>query len=272
MRTLEGLFLWMAISLYLGCFLLSLGRVVFRRERLGDLAWRSVEGGFISHTLTIAVRWMESGHPPVYGTFEHALAGSWFIAGIHLFLERYLQRTRVFSLVVSPFVMLMLGYGIMGGQTGIEPLPPPYRSLWLWVHVTFGWITYGSYHLAAGVAVLYLLGTGRRLPRLLRRLPEPDIMDRLTYRLIVYGFISHFVMVGSGAIWAYGLWGRYWGWDPIETWSLISWIVYGINIHLRVTYGWKGRRAAWLAILSLITIIITFGGIGFIGGIHTPLL
>jgi ABC-type transport system involved in cytochrome c biogenesis permease subunit len=79
-------------------------------------------------------------------------------------------------------------------------------------------------------------------------------------------------MIATGSIWAHGLWGRYWGWDPIETWSLISWLIYGAALHLRITMGWKARRMAWLAVGAMATVIISFFGIGFISGVHTGLL
>ena len=265
---------------YLFTFLFFLAGIIFKKDGMTSLASKGCVAGFLLHTGTIVIRWIESGHPPVLWSFEHALAGSWFIIGIFLLASQRYTALRIAGVVVTPFVILMLGYGVMGKELGIEPLPPPYQSNWLWVHVGFGWITYGAYHVAAGLAILYLL-KGRaikkfknenELSRFYKFFPEVSILDNLTFKLIVYGFIAHIAMLGSGAIWAYGLWGRYWAWDPIETWSLITWLVYGANIHMRVTYQWKGRRAAWLAIISLIGILITFGGIGFIGGVHTPLL
>jgi cytochrome c-type biogenesis protein CcsB len=278
MRTLEGIFLWSALAMYLLAFLIFLSSIVFKKEGQREVAWWVCVVGFIIHTLTILVRWVESGHPPVLWSFEHALAGGWFVMGVLLVLVWRFPSLKEVGVVISPFVLLMLGYGIMGKELGIEPLPPPYQSNWLWVHVGFGWIAYGAYHVAAAVAVLYLLKdralrkSGGEVSRFFRVLPETQTMDDLIFKLIVYGFISHIVMLGSGAIWAYGLWGRYWSWDPIETWTLISWLIYGLVIHLRVTYGWKGRRGAWLAIISLIGVLIFFGGIGFTRGVHTPLL
>jgi cytochrome c-type biogenesis protein CcsB len=200
------------------------------------------------------------------------------VAGIFIFLIWKLPSLKNAGVVVSPLTLVLLGYGIMKSDPAIAPLPPPYQSYWLWIHVTLAWVAYGAYHVAAGTAILYLLKKNKAgdekffLSGLLKKLPEEDRMDELVYKLIIYGFIAHIGMLGSGSIWAYGLWGRYWGWDPIETWSLISWLVYGVNIHLRATYHWKGRKAAWLAISSLAGIIITFGGIGFIRGVHTTLL
>jgi cytochrome c-type biogenesis protein CcsB len=261
-RTIEGILLWSAIVLYLLVFLIFLSAIVFKKDGQRELAWRGCVAGFIVHTLTILVRSVDNGHPNE----------------LFFILVRRFPALKGVGVVVSPFVLLMLGYGIMGKELGIEPLPPPYQSNWLWVHVGFGWIAYGAYHVAAGVAILYLLKerairkSGGEVPRFFRALPEVQTMDELIFKLIVYGFISHIVMLGSGAIWAYGLWGRYWAWDPIETWTLISWLIYGLDIHLMVTYEWKGRRAAWLAIISLTGVLVFFGGIGFARGVHTPLL
>lgn len=280
MRLLEGIFLWSTIAFYLFAFLAFLSSIVFKKERQFQWAWMASLVGLGLHTITILVRWIASGHPPVFGSFEHALAGSWFIMLIFLIIGRRFTQLKVAGAIVAPFVLLMLGYGIMGQKLDVEPLPPPYQSNWLWVHVFFAWIAYGSYHVAAGLAIMYLLKekamqrmrTGEGLSRFHTFFPALPVLDDLIFKLIIYGFIAHIVMIGAGAIWAYGLWGRYWAWDPIETWSLITWLVYGANIHLRVTYHWNGKRAAWLAIISLIGILITFGGIGFIGGVHTPLL
>jgi ABC-type transport system involved in cytochrome c biogenesis permease subunit len=87
------------------------------------------------------------------------------------------------------------------------------------------------------------------------------VIDESMFRFVVYGFIAEIIMIVSGSIWAKDLWGSYWGWDPVEVWSLISWLLYGLAIHLRVTLGWKGRRMAWLMILLLSTVIITYWGI-----------
>lgn len=280
MSIFEGIFLWAAIGVYVVTFLLFLNGLIFKKERQFAWAWWSCISGFVLHSSAIIVRWITSGHPPVLWSFEHALSGSWFIMGIFLLIGRYFATLKIAGIIVSPFVILMLGYGIMSKEFAIEPLPPPYQSNWLWVHVGFGWITYGAYHVAAGLAILYLLKdraikkskNKSELSRFYKFFPEVSVLDNLTFKLIVYGFIAHIAMLGSGAIWAYGLWGRYWAWDPIETWTLISWLIYGIAIHFRVTYHWEGKRFAWLAIFSLIGVIIFFGGIGFIGGVHTPLL
>jgi ABC-type transport system involved in cytochrome c biogenesis permease subunit len=149
----------------------------------------------------------------------------------------------------------------------LAPLEPPYRSSWLAVHVLFAWIAFGSYVVAAAIAGYQLwIGRGGRSSD---RLPA---LDEGSARLVAVGFLGHTVMIASGAIWAHGLWGRYWAWDPIETWSLVSWLTYAMVLHFRFTLGWTGRRAAWLGVAAAASIVVTFFGIGAVSNVHTQLL
>jgi ABC-type transport system involved in cytochrome c biogenesis permease subunit len=125
------------------------------------------------------------------------------------------------------------------------------------------------------VAVLQLLkikSSGDRGGGLLSRLPGAETLEDLTFRIICFGFVSLAVEMGAGAIWAYKLWGRYWAWDPMETWTLISWLTYALYLHLKVTMGWRGARMAWLAIIAFVFILIAFGGMAMMMGLHAPLL
>jgi ABC-type transport system involved in cytochrome c biogenesis permease subunit len=267
MRLFEGLFLWSGIVFYLLGFLLFLTGLIFKKERLFVPAWIVSVTGFVFHNLTIITRWLESGHPPFYGTYEHFLAQCWFFMAIFFAVSAKSGAVRRLGVGILPLCVLLLGYGIMGGDTGTEPLPPPYQSAWLWVHAV-SWFGYGAFFIAAITSALFLI----KAHGLLDKLPALDELDRMTKRMIVFGFVTLAIGMGAGAIWAHGLWGRYWAWDPVETWTLITWLIYGLNIHLRVSYGWKGRKSAWLAVFSIISVIITLGGIGFSGGVHTTLL
>ncbi len=108
---------------------------------------------------------------------------------------------------------------------------------------------------------MLLMGYGvMRNPRLE---PMSARLDEMMFRYLVFGFITDAIMIAAGAIWAKDLWGRYWGWDPLETWSLVSWLIYGVSIHLRITMGWRGVRFAWLMIMALISVVIVFFGVNF---------
>ena len=142
-----------------------------------------------------------------------------------------------------PLVVLLMGFGVTRNPT-LGPLAASLRSGWLVVHVFFAWLAFGAYGLAAPLQLVRL--------------------DELIFRWILFGFIADTVMIASGAIWARDLWGSYWSWDPVETWSLLSFLVYGLVLHLRKTLGWRGRRIAWIVVGAIVTVIVTFWGVNLV--------
>lgn len=268
----EALLFWATVGLYLISSCVALFCLIFRK--LPWLRWAvgAMALAFLVHTLTLGLRWFETGHPPVMRDYENTLAGSWvMVLGALIVLYRF----RNFSALTAPvalFVLLMLGYGVMRTpQAG--PLTPPYQSVWLFIHVIFAWLAYASYSLAAGVALTYLVGQARpalvATNQLYRPFSSLEVLDDLSYRLITFGFVAEAVMLAAGSIWASRLWGSYWSWDPVETWALISWIIYAIYLHLRLFFGWQGRRSAYLAVFALLAVIFSFWGVNFLaGGLH----
>lgn len=258
MNALEGVFLWTAIALYVVALLMSLVGSLFRWPRgewVAAWSWPLAVG---LHLLAGLTRWVVTGHAPVMYAYENSLAGSFFIALIYLLLQRRLPAlSRALPAAIAA-VLLLLGNGLMA-PASLTPLEPPFRSGWLGVHVLFAWVGFGSFVVASILAGLYL-----------RR--ESPLLDDVVGRLVTLGFAGHSVMLASGAIWAHGLWGRYWAWDPVETWSLLTWLIYGANLHLRFTLGWRGRRAAWLTLASVLAVLVTFFGIGVVSGVHTEIL
>lgn len=275
MTDTEAVFFWTAIWFYGASFLLFLYGVVFKKDRGVRLGRHLALLGVIPHTISMGARWGVTGHPPVMRVYENSMLSAWFIVMLFMLLRRWHRKTEIIGVAVMPIVLLMLGNGVMSGPYH-EPLSPPFKSNWLWLHVFFAWIAYAAFSIAAGFGAIYLLKAraeyrGKAID-FYERLPDIDALNDLMLRTIIFGFVALTIEIGAGAIWAYDLWGRYWGWDPIETWSLITWLIYATDIHLGVTLGWKGSRMAWLTILSLISLFITFGGIGYMTGIHTVIL
>lgn len=275
MGQVEAVVFWGTAFTYLAGFIVYLAAAVFKKESWTTLGWYLAIGGFVSHTLAIAARWMETGHPPVMYRFENNLAGTWFVMLLMFVMYRWFKRVKALGLFILPVALVMLGYGLMTGPQ-LEPLSPPFKSNWLWVHVTFAWLAYSAFAAAGGLGLVYLIKN--RLPRqgenarFFRLFPTLALVDDITLKLVSFGFIAQSLMLISGSIWANGLWGSYWQWDPLETWSLVTWLTYGIILHFRLTLGWKGSRIAWLVVAALATEAITFWGIGFISNLHTPLL
>jgi cytochrome c-type biogenesis protein CcsB len=274
-NTLEGIFLWLCVLGYVVAFVGMLAGLVFNREKAMKGGWKLLIATVALHTFSILTRWGATGHIPVMGAYENSLLGAWFVALIFLGSGRWIPGIRSLGVVVIPIVLVMLGNGIMSGAE-LQPLAPAFQSNWLFVHVIFAWLAYGSFLFAAGLGIAFLMKNSAerrgKSGRISKKIPDLDIVDNLIFRFIIFGFIADTVMIATGSIWAHGLWGRYWGWDPIETWSLVSWLIYGAAVHLRLTRGWKNRRMAWLAIGAIVSVIISFFGIGFISGVHTQLL
>jgi cytochrome c-type biogenesis protein CcsB len=144
----------------------------------------------------------------------------------------------------------------------------------------FANLAFGSILVAVGIAALYVLKE-RGLNRIDRiekdsfydKLPTLNVMDDLMYRFVASGLLFLTIMIAAGAIWANQTWGRYWGWDPTETWSLVTWFIYAICLHLRMNAGWSGRRIAWFIILSIIILAFSLFGVGYVySGLHTDYL
>lgn len=268
MSQIEGILLWSAVAAYVTTFLAGVVGPLFRSSRAERLVRGAWPAGLALHLGAGIARWVATGHAPVMHAYENSLAGSFFVAvTFYLLGRRWPQVTKALPVVVAA-VLLILGNGLMAPAT-LAPLEPPFRSAWLVVHVLFAWVAFGAFLVASVVAGLYLRGE-RRARR--EGAPPPDLLDDLCGRLVTLGFAADTVMIASGAIWAHGLWGRYWAWDPVETWSLVTWLIYGVNLHVRFTLGWKGRRASWLAVLSVLTVVVTFFGIGVVSEVHTQLL
>jgi len=264
---------WIAVFAYMLGAGLALTGLIFSRERVLAAATLACSGGLLAHFVAIAARIAHTGHLPVASRYENVLTGA---AVVMLFsLVTILRRRSLTPMLVfvAPFALLMLGYALLS-QPRFTTMSLVLDNLWMFVHIFFAWLAYGAYSLAAALGVLYLLRLRKPsqetsqegLPSLVQRLPDPPVLDDLIFRSIVFGFVAHVVMIASGCIWARDLWGSYWSWDPVETWSLLSGLLYGLWIHLRVGLRWRGRRMAWLAVAALITVLFAFWGTNLLGG------
>ncbi|MQA78424.1 MAG: c-type cytochrome biogenesis protein CcsB [Streptosporangiales bacterium] len=179
-------------------------------------------------------------------------------------------------------VPVVLGLGLNGAllYKSAGPLVPALDSYWIAIHVTAATVAIGLFAVATVASVLYLLAERHRgrlargLPTesagLIRRLPAPEVLDKLAYRVVAVSFPLWTFGIVGGAIWAEAAWGRYWGWDPKETWSFIIWVIYAGYLHARVTAGWRGRRAAIIAIVAFAAICVNYFVVNiWIVGLHS---
>jgi len=219
---------------------------------------------FVFLTACLIFRTIAVGHGPFSNMYEFSVAFAWGVIGCYVFFERR-YHLRTLGLVALPIAVLLLLYATTI-PSAAEPLVPALQNnLLLTVHVAVAIVAYGSFSIAFGAALLYLIQpeTGRK------GLPRPEILDEISYRAVVIGFPFLTLTIVLGALWADVAWGAYWSWDPKETASLVTWLIYGAYLHARVVRGWRGRRSAWLLMLGFAATLFTYFGNLFFGGLHS---
>ena len=244
---------------------------IFKKEAAGRIATAVAVLGFVGNTAGIILRWVESyqmgiGHAPLSNLYESLVFFAWCIVLLHLFVEwRY--KSRVIGVIGTILAVSTLAYASLK-PSDIQPLIPALKSNWLIAHVFTCFIGYASFAIAFGISLLYLL---RRVggPAVLDRLPSDRLMDELTHQLVMFGFLFLSAGIITGAVWANSAWGRYWGWDPKETWSLITWFVYATLLHARFMRGWHGNRIAVLSIVGFLAVLFTYFGVNYLPGLHS---
>jgi cytochrome c-type biogenesis protein CcsB len=263
MSPLEAILVWITIGLYGVTSALFLYAFIFRNEKVLDRIKYIIFFSVAVHTAAILARWYAVGNLPVAGNYENALGGVWVILLFYLYVSFRYKHLRAIGLAVLPFSLLLLGYGIMNVPP-LAPMTASLRSFWLYIHVFFAWLAFGAYTICFGLGILFLMKEKNQGNSFYDKFPALPRMDELMFRYLIFGFITDAVMIASGAIWAKNLWGNYWSWDPVETWSLVAWLIYGLAIHLRVTMGWKGRKLAWILIFAIAGVIISYFGINVV--------
>jgi cytochrome c-type biogenesis protein CcsB len=227
--------------------------------------------GFAVHTASIIYRYVTAGHIPITNAHEATSFFSWCIVLIFFILE-FRYRIILLSSFIMPVVfVLMLSSSMLPSE--IKPLSPVLQSYWLGIHTVLAFLGNAAFALACGIGTMYLVQEhyvkSKRLGNLFDRLPSLQTLDEINYRLITLGFPLLTLAIITGALWAESAWGSYWNWDPREVWSLMTWFIYAIILHARLTAGWRGRRAALLSIIGFLTILIAFFGIKLLNkGMH----
>jgi cytochrome c-type biogenesis protein CcsB len=264
MNPVEGYAFWTALVFY--CLAAGIHGycLVFQREGpLRPGRW-VMTAGLVAHAVAVGVRWVATGHIPTIGNYENANVFSLFIVGFTAWSSFRYPSFRVVAAFSLPVAVLTMGFGVMS-DTSPSPMVASLKSWWLYIHIFFAWLVMGAATFAFASSILYLVKEKKEREGSptsgSRRLPLPERIEELIYRNVVYGFVAYAVMIASGALWAKNLWGAYWSWDPVETWSLISWLAYGLILHLRFTFGWGGRRMAWMVIFALATVFLVMFGI-----------
>ena len=221
-----------------------------RANRIGTITFIAATVALVAGVIA---RGISAGRVPWSNMYEFSISGAATFAIAYLLIGRKYD-LRWLGLPISILILLIIGTAVTLLYRPSAPLVPALQSTWLVVHVAAAILSGGVFLLSNTVASTYLWlermeRKGER-SAFAKRFPALDVLDQLSYRLVAFVFPLWTFAIIAGAIWAEAAWGRYWGWDPKETWSFITWILYAAYLHARVTAGWKGRKAAWLSLIA----------------------
>ena len=255
--------------MYFAAMILYFTYIAVKKEGLAKAAIALQAVGLAAHTAALVCRGIGAGRLPLTNQYEFATSFAWGLNLVSLiFIRRF--RFSVLGAFASPLSFLIIGYAAMQSKE-VHALMPALRSSWLGFHVSTAIIAYGAFGVSFAIGLIFLLRdrfTARGFMD--RHIPDLETLDMIGYRSVALGLLFLTFTIITGAIWAERAWGSYWSWDPKETWSLITWIIYMIYLHQRIRKGVRGRSAAVFAVIGFICVIFTYIGVNtFIPGIHS---
>ena len=246
-------------------------------DEAGDRARRTALFGRLGYLVTclaVAVQFVslfargmaaDPNRVPWGNMYEFTLTGTFVVAFLYVVLYRRLRLAWMAPIVLA-FVLTVLMVAVIWLYSPVAPLTEALSSYWLVIHVVSAIIATGAFTLGGITSALYLVKSRSRGrdTGYVARLPKPEVLDRVSYRLHAFGFpVWTFAVLITGPIWAHQAWSSYWNWDPKEVWAFITWVVYAAYLHARTTAGWKGRNAAILALVGVATLWFNFIGINY---------
>ncbi|MCL1925692.1 MAG: c-type cytochrome biogenesis protein CcsB [Syntrophorhabdaceae bacterium] len=246
--------------------------IIKLNERSARLGRMFILIGAILHAAGLTARYLSVGYMPVTSLFESLSFFSFVTVCVFLAFELK-HNVRVLGVFVAPVALVLaVCSAVLSGH--IRPLAPALNSGWLPVHALLLFLGYAVFTVAFGAGIMYLMMErelkAKRIGPIFRRLPSLDVLDDINSQCLKIGFPLLTLGIITGSIWAKYAWGSYWSWDPKEVWSLITWFLYAALLHGRITVGWRGRKAAILAIAGFCSILFTFLGVNLLmSGLHS---
>ena len=260
MVNIENVLFTTTLLLYFAAMILYFVFIAVKRDAVSKVAMIIHAAGLIIHTAAIVLRGIAAGRLPLTNQYEFATAFAWGLSLVSLvFILKF--KFPVLGAFSAPVTFLIIGYAAMQSKK-IHELMPALQSGWLGFHVSTAIIAYGAFGVSAVIAVIFLLRDKMKDKGFLdRHIPNKEKLDMISYRSAALGILFLTFTIITGAIWAERAWGSYWSWDPKETWSLVTWIVYAVYLHLRIKRGWRGRSAAIFAVVGFVCVIFTYIGV-----------
>ena len=270
---LENVLFYGVLGLYFLAMVLYFLFVAVKKEAVGKAAVGAQALGLAVHTAAIVLRGVAAGRLPLTNQYEFASAFSWGLCLVSLiFVLRF--KFTLLGAFAAPVTFLVIGYAAMQSKE-IRELMPALQSNWLGVHVSTAIIAYGAFGVSFVLGIIFLLRERMKGSGFLdEHIPAREKLDMLSYRSVSLGLLFLTFTIITGAIWAERAWGSYWSWDPKETWSLVTWLVYAVylhlRMHLRIRRGWQGKSAAVFAVVGFVCVIFTYIGVNtLLPGVHS---
>lgn len=258
-----------AFFLYLVASVAYIVYLARKSDGLGKASTGLLVAGGLVHAASLVVRTIAAARPPFLNLYEYVLSLSWGFMVVYLFVQ-WRAKSRELGAFAVPLLALF-SYLAVRLPTEVNPTMPALRSAWRVPHISTAIFAYAAFGVAFGLAIMYLIreriGEDKE-SFWASRLPPLKTLDRLVYRITAFGFMMQTALLITGAVWAQFAWGRYWGWDPKETWALITWLIFAAYLHTRVTLGWKGKRSAVMIVVGFTAMIFTLFGVNLLGGLH----
>jgi cytochrome c-type biogenesis protein CcsB len=234
---------WLAVFLYILATIANVYGILFNNRTIERRSYYPCAAGLLLHTAALGYWWRIVGHGPYMAPSEVLSSDAWMAVVVYFLFRRFFPRISPASILVFPATFLMVALANFNSP-GIRSLPPTFSSIWLIFHIGFYKIALGTLLIACAFSLFVVLKERGMQAVWLEKLPDLPALDLNAYRFAGFGFIFWAIGMLAGSIWAYKSWGRYWGWDPVETWSLITWLIFGIYLHLRRSFRWQGSKAA----------------------------
>jgi len=260
---------WIAVVCYgIAAFCYIFG-LLARKEALFNCALSFVVVGFCGNLGAVVLRWIAGGLPPFIAISESLTSGVLIAVFVYLIAQFAIRSLESAGVLVMPVSFVLLGWaGSLTKSIG-SAMPPALQSTWLWTHIFAATTGFSCVLFAAALGFLFLLKE-KQSGAVYEKVPSLQRLDELSSRFVSGGFVFLGLMMVSGALWSNQVKGSYWNWDPVEVWSLISWLVYGIYLHLRITMGWRNRRLAIYSLVAVGVMIVSYWGIPFVSSnFHT---
>ena len=266
---LETILFYGVLGLYFGAMILYFLFVAAKKEGLGKGAMGVQTAGLFLHTAAIVLRGVTAGRLPLTNQYEFASAFAWGLCLVSLlFIFRF--KFTLLGAFAAPVTFIIIGYAALQSKE-IRSLMPALQSNWLGFHVSTAIIAYGAFGVSCVLGIIFLLRDNMKDSGFLdQHIPSREKLDMLSYRSVSLGLLFLTFTIVTGAIWAERAWGSYWSWDPKETWSLVTWLVYATYLHLRIRRGWQGKSAAIFAVVGFVCVIFTYIGVNtLLPGVHS---